>query len=203
MLKSSPALSELTQGHYSQPPCCTHADTITIVPISCPCCHYAAAEGDMVQFPLVKETHTHTYTHFLTKQFLPSPAFFFSFCLMKNPNTYLFMCWHIHTAAWTLWPNSPLIDVCLSVKEAQHKEQRWACVWLRGNKEWSIPCQLSDSSGNTACACLSFGHIFELSDCMFNKEQQHGCFSVKERRPDWPPLVWVMPSLHFFFLSQE
>lgn len=81
-LKSSPALSELTQVCYSLPPCRTH--TITIVPISCPCCHYAAAEWDMVQVPLLKEnTQMYTYTHFLTKQFLLSLAFSFPLCLIK------------------------------------------------------------------------------------------------------------------------
>lgn len=77
----------------------------------------------------------------------------------KSTHTYLSVHSLTNITARTLWPNSPLIDVCLSVKEAQHKEQRWACVWLRGNKEWSIPRQLSDSSGNTAWACLSYGHI--------------------------------------------
>lgn len=69
-------------------------------------------------------------------------------------------------AARTLWPNSPpppapRIDVCLSVKEASHKEQRWprVCAAPRANKEQPIPRQLSDSSGNTACNCLGSGHI--------------------------------------------
>ena len=36
---------------------------------------------------------------------------------------------------------------------------------------------------------------FEFSNCMFNNEQQHGCFTVKEHGTDWPPLVLVMPCL--------
>lgn len=144
----------------SQPHRHTHTNTITIVPVSCLCCHYAAAEWDMVQFPLVKDnthTNTHTLVHILhiSTQYNSCylSLFLFPFLSLSDANTHTYthtrLCIHSHTniTARTLWPNSPLIDVCLSVKEAQHKEQWWACVWLRGNKERSIPRQLSDSSG--------------------------------------------------------
>lgn len=78
-LKSSPVLPQVTPGCYPLPPCCAHTqihtrahthtlwrtgiNTITIVPISCPCCHYAAAEWDMVEFPSVKENQTCTHIH--------------------------------------------------------------------------------------------------------------------------------------------
>lgn len=47
VLKSSPALSELTQPCYPLPPSThthTQINTISVVPASCPCCHHAAAE---------------------------------------------------------------------------------------------------------------------------------------------------------------
>lgn len=64
VLKSSPAPSQLTQLCYALPPCHTHIhtqiNTITIVPVSCLCCHYAAAEWDTI-FHWSKTTHTHTH----------------------------------------------------------------------------------------------------------------------------------------------
>lgn len=110
-------------------------------------------------------TNTHVDTSTCT-QYNPCYLFFFfslsSFSVSvwcKHARTYLSTHANTNTKR-TLWPNSTLIDVCLSVKEAQHKEQQWACMCeLRANKERSIPRQLSDSSGNTAFACLSYSHI--------------------------------------------
>lgn len=112
-------------------------------------------------FSICQRQLTQTYVHICTfpHNIIPGISLFFFPFSVFDKNTHSCTQSHTNVAARTLWPNSPLIDVCLSVKEAQHKEQRWACVWLRGNKEWSIPHQLSDSSGNTAWACLSYGHI--------------------------------------------
>lgn len=166
MLKSSPALSELTQVCYALPPCLRHThkynnDCSCFLPMLslCSCwMRYGPVSTGQRQHAHI---HTHTglyiYAHFHTIQFPVSLSFSISL-IQTHTYTYSCMCSHINIAARTLWPNSSLIDVCLSVKEAQHKEWQWACVWLRGNKEWSIPCQFSDSSGNTAWACLSYGH---------------------------------------------
>lgn len=68
----------------------THIDTITIVPVSCLCCHYAAAEWDMVQFPSVKDnTHKCTHVHICTFphnifQLSLSFCFLFCLCLLKT-----------------------------------------------------------------------------------------------------------------------
>ena len=172
MLKSSPALSELAQLRHSLPPCHRHTHTHTHTHArtdkynnDCSCfllmlslCSCWMRYGP---FSICQRQLTQTYVHICTfpHNIIPGISLFFFPFSVFDKNTHSCTQSHTDVAARTLWPNSPRIDVCLSVKEEQHKEQRWACVWLRGNKEWSIPRQLSDSSGNTAWACLSYGHI--------------------------------------------
>lgn len=165
MLKSSPALSELTQLYYALPPCPRHTHRynndcscfLRMLSL-CSCwvryCPVSTGQKHIQSTPPYICTHMHISTQC-------NYPLFFSFSVSvwyRQIHTYLCLHPHINIVARTLWPNSPLIDVCLSVKEAQHKEQQWACVWLKGNKERSILCQFSDSSRNTAWACLSYGH---------------------------------------------
>lgn len=139
-----------------------------------------------------RKPNMHTYTHFLTEQFSPSLALSFCLCLIQNSNAYL--CVRSHTAARTLWPNSPSYW-CVSVSErgAAQRAAMGLCVAPREQRVvYSMPAPRL--FWKHCVRLFKLWPYFDLSDCMSNKEQQRGFFSVKEHWPDWPPLALVMSS---------
>lgn len=209
-LKSSPVLSQVTPGCYPLPPRCAHADThahthalwrtgintITIVPISCPCCHYAAAEWDMVEFPSVKENQTCTHIHISWPNNSRHLSLSLSlFAWFRTLNAYLCVRSHTYTPLPELSGLIPPSYWCVSVSErgAAQRATMGLCVAPREQRAvYSMPAPRL--FWKHCMRLFKLWPYFELSDCMSNKEQQRGCFSVKEHWPDWPPLALVMSS---------
>lgn len=141
-----------------------------------------------------KTKHAHIYTFPERTILAISRSLFLSLPDSKLKRIFVRALAHIHTAARTLWPNSPSYW-CVSVSErgAAQRATMGLCVAPREQRVvYSMPAPRL--FWKHCVRLFKLWPYFELSDCMSNKEQQRGCFSVKEHWPDWPPLALVMSS---------